>query len=209
MTDLVQSPLPATDVRVEEVRAFWDFMQGHFRTSVINKRDALEMHLVADALAALGIQSREEFLANYTTTIGRRIYTAFEVGVPRPGWSLWSQVVVCVHEHQHVIQHDREGLAFEASYLADRAARARWEAEACRSNLELHFWRYGTMPSPRLMAEVLRGYGCREEDVEVATKALELSAVSISAGAVLNEATHVALGWLNAHLPHLRAKGPG
>ncbi len=45
------------------------------------------------------------------------------------------------------MQHDREGLAYEVSYLADRAARARWEAEAYRSNLELQFWRTGTTPS--------------------------------------------------------------
>ena len=182
-------------------------MQDHYRTTVVNKRDALEMQLVAQALDALGIQSRDRFLRNFTTTLGRRIYTPFEVGSPRGGWDLWSQVVICVHEHQHVVQHDREGLSFEVSYLADRAARARWEAEAYRSNLELHFWRYGTTPSARRISEVLGDYGCRPEDVDVAAKSLALSAVSIRKGAVINEATHVALGWLDEHVPRLRAKG--
>lgn len=195
------------DIQPEEVWAFWRFMQDHYRTTVVNKRDALEMQLVAQALDALGIQSRDRFLRNFTTTLGRRIYTPFEVGSPRGGWDLWSQVVICVHEHQHVVQHDREGLSFEVSYLADRAARARWEAEAYRSNLELHFWRYGTMPSARRIAEVLGDYGCRPEDVDVAAKSLALSAVSIRKGAVINEATHVALGWLDEHVPRLRAKG--
>ncbi len=195
------------DIQPEEVWAFWRFMQDHYRTTVVNKRDALEMQLVAQALDALGIQSRDRFLRNFTTTLGRRIYTPFEVGSPRGGWDLWSQVVICVHEHQHVVQHDREGLSFEVSYLADRAARARWEAEAYRSNLELHFWRYGTTPSARRMAEVLSDYGCRPEDVDVAAKSLALSAVSVRKGAVINEATHVALGWLDEHVPRLRAKG--
>ena len=195
------------DIQPEEVWAFWRFMQDHFRTSVINKRSALEMQLVARGLEALGIQSKDRFLKNFTTTLGRRIYTPFEVGSPRGGWDLWSQVVICVHEHQHVVQHDREGLSFEVSYLADRAARARWEAEAYRSNLELHFWRYGTTPSARRIAEVLGDYGCRPEDVDVAAKSLALSAVSIRKGAVINEATHVALGWLDEHVPRLRAKG--
>jgi len=195
------------DIRPEEVWAFWRFMQDHYRTTVVNKRDALEMQLVAQALDALGIQSRDRFLRNFTTTLGRRIYTPFEVGSPRGGWDLWSQVVICVHEHQHVVQHDREGLSFEVSYLADRAARARWEAEAYRSNLELHFWRYGTTPSARRIAEVLGDYGCRPADVDVAAKSLALSAVSIRKGAVINEATHVALGWLDEHVPRLRAKG--
>lgn len=195
------------DIQPEEVWAFWRFMQDHYRTTVVNKRDALEMQLVAQALDVLGIQSRDRFLRNFTTTLGRRIYTPFEVGSPRGGWDLWSQVVICVHEHQHVVQHDREGLSFEVSYLADRAARARWEAEAYRSNLELHFWRYGTTPSARRIAEVLGDYGCRPEDVDVAAKSLALSAVSIRKGAVINEATHVALGWLDEHVPRLRAKG--
>lgn len=195
------------DIQPEEVWAFWRFMQDHYRTTVVNKRDALEMQLVAQALDALGIQSRDRFLRNFTTTLGRRIYTPFEVGSPRGGWDLWSQVVICVHEHQHVVQHDREGLSFEVSYLADRAARARWEAEAYRSNLELHFWRYGTTPSARRIAEVLSDYGCRPEDVDVAAKSLALSAVSVRKGAVINEATHVALGWLDEHVPRLRAKG--
>jgi len=195
------------DIQPEEVWAFWRFMQDHYRTTVVNKRDALEMQLVAQALDALGIQSRDRFLRNFTTTLGRRIYTPFEVGSPRGGWDLWSQVVICVHEHQHVVQHDREGLSFEVSYLADRAARSRWEAEAYRSNLELHFWRYGTTPSARRIAEVLGDYGCRPEDVDVAAKSLALSTVSIRKGAVINEATHVALGWLDEHVPRLRAKG--
>lgn len=195
------------DIQPEEVWAFWRFMQDHFRTTVVNKRDAFEMQLVAHALDTLGVQRRDRFLRNFTTTLARRIYTPFDLGVPRGGWDLWSQVVVCVHEHQHVVQHDREGLAFEVSYLADRAARARWEAEAYRSNLELHFWRYGTTPSARRIAEVLTDYGCRPEDVDVATKSLALSAVSVRKGAVLNEATHVALGWLDEHVSRLRAKG--
>ena len=41
------------DVQPEEVWAFWRFMQDHFRTSVINKRSALEMQLVARGLEAL------------------------------------------------------------------------------------------------------------------------------------------------------------
>ncbi len=193
------------DISPQEVQAFWSFMQGHFRTSSINKGDAIEMELVAQLLDALGIQSRERFLRSYTTTIGRRIYTPFEVGVPRTNWDLWSQVVICVHEHQHVVQHDREGVVYELAYLADRAARAQWEAEAYRSNLELHFWRHGTVPRARPIAERLAEYGCRPIDIDVVTKALTLSSFFIRGGAIVNEATHVALGWLNEHVPRLRA----
>ena len=194
-----------TAIRPEDVRAFWQYMQSRFGTSVVNKRDAVEMQVVAHALQLLGIQSRDRFLQNFTTTLGRRIYTPFTVGVGDPTWSLWAQLVVCVHEHQHVIQRNNNAITFELSYLFSKAARAHWEAEAYRSDLELQFWRYGSVPSPKELAEKLLDYGCRREDVEVAAKELALSAASVRRGAVLNEATHAALGWLNEHLPGLRA----
>ena len=139
------------DVQPEEVWAFWRFMQDHFRTSVINKRSALEMQLVARGLEALGIQSKDRFLKNFTTTIGRRIYTPFEVGSPKGGWDLWHQIVICVHEHQHVVQHDREGLSYEVSYLADRAARARWLAGLSTDDPAL----------PRMLADATRAVAQR------------------------------------------------
>ncbi|MBK7537560.1 MAG: hypothetical protein IPI49_19750 [Myxococcales bacterium] len=194
------------DIRPEEVRGLWRAMQEHFRTTVVNKQNSFEMQAIAQGLQALGITRRDRFLRNFTTTIGRRIYTPFEVGVPQTGWPLWSQVVICAHEHQHVVQHDREGVAFEVSYLADRAARARWEAEAYRSNLELHFWRYGTTPSAHQMASVLSSYGCRPEDIEVAAKSLALSALIVWQGGIVNESSKVALAWLGEHVPHLRAR---
>ena len=194
------------DLRPEEVWAFWRHMQDHYRTTVVNKRDALEMQLVAQVLDALRIQSSDRFLKNYTTTFGRKLYTPFEVGKPQSGWDLWSQVLVCVHEHQHVVQHEREGLNYEVSYLSDRAARARWEAEAYRCNLELHYWRYGVTPAVRPLASLLTEYGCRPIDVEVTAQNLALSAASVRRGAIINEATNIALLWLNEHVPHLRAK---
>lgn len=192
------------DLQPYEVLAFWRHMQERFETVTVRKADAVEMKVVADVLDALGILNKEHFLQNFTTTIGRKIYAPFDVGAPNDTWDLWDQIVVCVHEHQHVVQHDREGLSFEVSYLADRAARARFEAEAYRCNLEMHFWRYGTTPSARRLAELLRDYGCREEDVDVTAHSLALANVSIRQGAVFNEATRAALDWLDANAARLR-----
>ncbi|XXF79742.1 hypothetical protein P2318_08270 [Myxococcaceae bacterium GXIMD 01537] len=63
-----------------------------------------------------------------------------------------------------------------------------------------------TLPAVRPIAEGLKHYGCRPEDVEVAAHTLALTSVSVRHGAVVSEATHVALEWLNSHVPHLRAK---
>jgi hypothetical protein len=166
------------------------------------------MQIVAGVLDALGILDKDRFLESFTTTLGRKIYTPFQVGSANEVWDLWDQVVVCVHEHQHVVQHDREGLSFEVSYVADRAARARFEAEAYRSNLEMHFWRFGSPMRSRPLAELLHDYGCRPEDVEVAAHSLALANVAVRRGAVLNEATRAALDWLEARVPNLRAGKP-
>lgn len=196
------------DIKPEEVRAFWHHMSVRFDTTTVNKRDAAGMQLVAHALDLLGILDRERFLTRFTTTIGRRIYAPFEIGSPQGGWDLWSQVVICVHEHQHVVQHDREGLSYETSYLTSRAARARFEAEAYRTNLEMHFWRHRAIPSTRRLAELLLDYGCRREDVEVVAQSLALSAMSVRRGAVMNEATRAAFDWLETHTPRLATVAP-
>ncbi|HEU4408397.1 MAG TPA: hypothetical protein VFS43_24245 [Polyangiaceae bacterium] len=187
----------------EEVRAFWAFLTAHYGTTVVDKADAAEMALVAAFLDRLGVMDRARFLANYTTTIGRRIYLPFELG---KGQDLWHQMVIAVHEHQHVVQLDRDGwLAFTGGYLLRTATRARYETEAYRTHLELHFWRTGAMLSARDLAAKLRAYGCSGEDVVVAEKVLRLSEPAVRQGAALVPATRVALSWLNAHAPHLRA----
>ncbi|MEB2312369.1 MAG: hypothetical protein OZ921_00545 [Sorangiineae bacterium] len=85
-------------------------------------------------------------------------------------------------------------------------ARARWEAEAYRSNLELQFCHTGTTPSAQRTASLLKDYGCRDGDIEVTAKSLALSPVSVRKGAVINDATHMALDWLDEHVPRLRFK---
>lgn len=192
--------------RSEVVAAFWAHMQAHYGTCLVNKLSNAESELIALALDRLGVLDRGEFLENFATTIGKRIYVPFEPGVPRKGWDLWSQIVICVHEHQHVVQHEREGIEYEARYLIDRAARTNYEVEAMRSNLELAYWHTGKTPSPKALAKQLYNYACRAGDVAVAEKSLALAAVSVRSGAVLNEATKVALDWLNEHAPEFRSK---
>ncbi|MBZ0232730.1 MAG: hypothetical protein K8M05_10405 [Deltaproteobacteria bacterium] len=187
----------------EDVRAFWKFMQDHYGTSVIAKDDATSMKAIATLLEALGVMDREIFLRDYTTTIGKKIYTPFEVGVAQPGWDLWQQIVVCVHEHQHVVQHVRDGLAYEAGYLADTSTRARHEAEAYLTNIELHHWRYGVIPTPRRFAEKLAHYACKDQDIAWAAKYLTLVAETVRMGGAVTEAGAVALDWLDEHLPEL------
>jgi hypothetical protein len=91
------------------------------------------------------------------------------------------------------------------AYLTDRTERARLEAEAYRCHLELHYWRWGVLPDPRELAETLGCYGCAPADVDLAERMLRIWAVPIRHGAVLGEASQVAIAWLDEHVPHLRA----
>jgi hypothetical protein len=183
--------------RSEQVTAFWAYMQAHFGTSLLNQLNNAEIDLITQALDTIRIGDRASFLNRCSLTIGKRIYVPFEPGVARPGWDLWRQMVLCVHEHQHVVQHERLGLEFAARYMADRAERANYEVEALRSDLELEYWRTRKVPSTKALAERLYNYGCRKDDVAFAAKALSLAAVPVRKGAVVNESSKVALDWLN------------
>ena len=102
------APLAGTEAS-ELVRAFWEFMPHEYGTRAIAKANAVEMKLAAQALGLMGVLDAEAFLRDYTTTIGRRIYVPFEPGREDGGWSLWGQLAVCVHEHQHVAPAQRSG----------------------------------------------------------------------------------------------------
>ena len=71
-----------TEIRPDEVRRFWSFMQVHYITSVVDKQNATEMKLVAYALEKLGIVDCDAFMKRFATTIRRHIYLPFTVGVP-------------------------------------------------------------------------------------------------------------------------------
>ncbi len=188
------------------VRAFWAHMTQRFQTKVVSKSSAAEMAFVSSFLDQLGIVDKDHFLRDYATTISRRIYLPFEPGVPSAAWPLWEQIVVGVHEHQHVVQSDDLGfVVFGARYLTNKAQRARFEAEAYRSTLEMSWWRFRSLPDPAALAQKLAGYGVDALDIKVTAAYLAASAASIKQGAIVNRSSAVALAWLNQHAPELRA----
>ena len=182
-------------------------MVHEYGTRVIAKANALEMKAAAYALGLMGVLDAEAFLRDYTTTIGRRIYVPFEPGRDADGWSLWGQLAVCVHEHQHVEQLDRDGwLKFAGKYLLSSAGRAAYEAEAYRCDMELHFWRTGEVLDPKTLAAKLKHYACTSTDVEVAEKALTMSAATVRRGGIVNRASQKAIAWLNVHAPAFKER---
>ena len=194
-----------TEPAGQTVSTFWDYMTHRFGASVVDKKDAAEMQLVSALLGALGIVDRAAFMKSFTTTVGRRIYVPFEVGVANPQWSLWGQIMVCAHECQHVIQYNELGaLRFAWQYIGKSAGRTAFEAEAYRCQLELNFWRTGELLSPHELAAKLVNYGVTNADIRAAETALRMSAESVRRGAVINPTSRAAIDWLSVHAPELK-----
>lgn len=187
------------------VTNFWAAMQAHYATRVIDKSNAAEMRLAAAFLERIHVLDAASFMERFTTIIGRRIYAPFTPGIATPRHSLWSQIVVCTHEHQHVEQHDREGkIRFSSRYLLSPAARAAYEAEAYCCNLELHYWHTGEIPDTRELADRLMHYGVRKRDIEAAHQTLSQAARKIQAGQSITLAAQRAIDWLQQNAPELQ-----
>lgn len=160
-----------------------------YGTRVVQKSDALEMRLAGRGLEALGIMTKERFMSRYTTVWGRRVYPWFTIGRGDAD-ALWRQIVVCVHEHQHVEQFDREGLVrYAARYGFSTRARALLEAEAYACNVELHWWRHRSVLDPAKIAHGLLHYGCDESDIAEAEAVLRQRCESLPDEGILNRAT--------------------
>jgi hypothetical protein len=189
----------------EMVRDLWKHMNETFRAKTFEKASAAEMRVIGWALDLMGIRDQGRFLKHSATTVGRRVYVPFELGEAVGGWTLWEQIKTCVHEHQHIAQNDREGpVRFAWRYLRDKADRAVFEAEARTAEMELDLWRNGALPPESTWVKGLEAYELGTSQVALAKSLIAARAETIKRGGVLNEASRVALAWLNANAPALR-----
>lgn len=187
------------DITANLTRQFWRDIRDFYGTRVVPKANAWEMRLSGRVLGWLGIMSYETFMSRYTTVWGRRIYPWFQIG-QGDARQLWYQIVVCVHEHQHVVQYDRDGfLRVAARYVLSSRRRALLEAEAYRCNLEMHWWRHRHCPEPAMLAARLSQYGCNQSDVAAARLYLEEALYEVREDFVRNEASLWAIDWLERH----------
>lgn len=194
------------DPTPEQVQKFWRYMMAVFKASVVDKRNSFEMKALSALLGKAGIIDPEKFLQHYATTIGRRIYVPFDIGVPTSEWSLWDQIVVCAHECQHINQLDWMGpLRFAWKYLGSSRGRAHLEAEAYRCQLELHYWHTGEiLPAEQIVAS-LKAYNVSDADVEFAATIIRMASEAVRRGAITNQASHAAIEYLDSYAHELRA----
>src|SRR5438874_1806299 len=108
------------------VAIVWQALQTRFHTRTKAKHKSLFMQLIAWFLALIRVLPRRSFLHDFTTTIGHTIYTSFDpTSVPVDPWN---RLLLCVHEHQHVVQWQRGPLRFVLGYLLWPRRRAELEA---------------------------------------------------------------------------------
>lgn len=207
------------------VRRYWQYMSNHYNTKILQKEDDLldiieaakgknimqlvsglsrldegdEIGLIALFLDKIGTLDVEKFMTRYTTTLGDRIYIPFEIGDDSTH-SLKAQIKICTHEHEHVLQFREKGLEFVIRYLADRAQRALYEAEAFRCNMEIDMLLTGNAPRATGYANALEDYGCTEDDIMVVEKALRLARQTIASGGITTRAGKVGIRWLKKNL---------
>jgi len=178
-----------------QVRAFWKYMQKAYKTQVITKADSDEMKLAGWFLEKMGIQSKKTFLKRFTTTIGHKIYTPVKIGQGKAA-DRRNQFALCVHEHRHVLQFDKDPLSFLFNYATSSTKRSIYEVEAYRTNMELHYYFTGELLDINILGDTLRSYGCSKKDVRIFKKYLRMSAETIKRGGVSDSLTKKAIKWL-------------
>ena len=192
----------------QDVKDLWLYMTSHYGTTTINKTTSSEAQAIAKLLDLLGITDEASFKTKFVTTIGTKIYLPFEIGDENDpnGWTLWSQVEICAHEHQHVVQANTMGLVqFAEYYLLSKAGRSICEAEAYTVSVGMFAWHYGVMPDLDVYAEYMDSYGVDAADINYVDKHLRLASPALLQGAMPPEAGIVAQRWLSAHIPDLKA----
>ena len=188
---------PKYKVTGAQVKAFWKYMAKKYDFDIVDKDSAREMKMIAGILDAMGVQSKKQFLKQYTTTIvignWRAVYVPFEIGKGSQA-QLISQIVTCVHECQHVVQADRDVIFF-AKYLADDTNRANYEAQAYGVSMEMHYYFYGTVLSPKALANKLKNYSVGKADRRSAEKQLIALSKTVKHGGVINKTSKTAIKW--------------
>jgi len=178
------------------VRDFWNYLSAEYGSRIVHKGSAAEMKAAAKFLQTIGILDAEEFLNYYATTIGKTIYIPFEIGVENDDWSLWEQISVGAHEHQHIVELNRDGwVKYNAGYALSGTKRALYEAECYRTDMELWFWKTGQIRGPGGFS--LKGYGLSAAQNKTYKQYLEMSAQVIRRGAIVNEVSQKSIRWLN------------
>ncbi len=179
---------------------------GRYRAVVREKRDAVEMRVVAAvfgvaALLGAPVPSADAFLARCWTTLGPVIYS------PRGAWPITPEARVVFHELTHVEQFWRGPVSFVTRYLTSRG-RAEMEAEAERAAMESWWLLTGMLPEgidapgPRI-----HGYALDDSHTALTRELLAKARESVARGVLVTDVGLTVAAWLRMHAPDAMVGG--
>jgi len=110
-----------------------------------------------------------------------------------------------VHEITHVVQFNTYDVEFLYKYLFDPMARALYEAEAMKPELEIFVWA-NRCPVPNAFCDRLVGnlhnYNCNQAQIETVAIILKSAAAVVNQGGLLGGVGTKAVHFLNGILQH-------
>ena len=183
------------------VKDFYSDALKKFGAQVKGKSDSDFMILVGKFLDGIGVMNKEEFMKEFTTTIGTTVYVPFDVGVDggAEGYDLWQQISVLVHELTHVQQYNASPAEFTIKYLASRSDRASYEAEAYGADLEMYWWKTGHGYDIANRVKALQGYALHQEHIDYAAEYLRTDDDILAQGGSVSAVAAWAKVWLEQH----------
>jgi hypothetical protein len=185
-----------TVVTREMVVGLWAHLEHHYGSRLLDKESSMDMQLVSRALGQMGILDQRKFMEQYTTTIEDVIYVPFVVG-DASTMPLDSQLHVCCHEHQHVVQWRKERGLFLLEYLTDKDKRAHHETEAMQVDLEIDYWLGRESRNLATWPLKLRDYALDDDHIATVSKALSMAYKAIGKGGVWTDVGKFSIAWLN------------
>lgn len=146
----------------------WTLLQRDLGSIVAPKEKKTVMRIASRIVARRTDTTRVEFMDDFVTTLGRRIYLPFVIGTEEEGWSFRAQMLLAVHEHQHVAQWRKQPVRFLAQYARSTRKRALFEAEAFLAEFEACAMFDWNPPSLEQRLGTLNGYGVTAADIQAA-----------------------------------------
>jgi len=184
------------NITPEMVVSAWDHMRRYYNTKIVSKEDQELMQMIGRSLDIMGIMDKERFLETYTTTVGDVIYIPFEIGVGTDKHPLHTQLYICGHEHQHYVQYRDGRMQFMLEYLSDSTYRAKYEAQAMHTSMEIRWWHKQSLPNIPSYAMKLHNYNCPQIDIDVTEKSLKITSKVVKQGGVTTEAGKTLIHYL-------------
>jgi hypothetical protein len=203
-TDPLNTTYTYPELNSSFTKDFWQHMQYVYGTKIVDKNTSKSMSFIGCFLSMFGILDKEIFLNEYATTINKTIYLPFIVGNTSDEKELFNEVLLCVHEHQHVVQYIKLKNKYSAGYIFNHKKRAYFETEAYTTSLEIYYWFFKESIDTQYLANKLSNYNCSKKDIANSKNKLDENLKLIESGKIISESGKTAIFWLEKNAKNLQ-----